>query len=178
MLLGVLVLAAVAVACSPDGADTADIGADTAAPDVAELLPEDRGEPPGELVIEDVSEGDGVPVTSGVVIEAHVGALRWSDGGEVAWTWHAGRPLRIEVGAGQVVPGFEHGVQTMREGGRRMLIVPPDLAYGEDGAGTDVGPGEALVFVVDLLTVEPRPPEESPGDDPERSDEDPVDERS
>ncbi len=161
----VLALAAALVACSADAGDPADLGTDTAEPDVDQLLPDDRGSPPGELVVEDLSEGEGATVTAGVLIEAHVGALRWSDAGEVAWTWSAGQPYRIEVGAGRVVEGFERGVVSMREGGRRMLIVPPDLAYGEDGAGTEVGPDETLVFVVDLLSVDPDPPEEAPGDD-------------
>lgn len=164
-LLVLCALTAALVGCSTDSGDPSDIGIDTAEPDVGQLLPDDRGEPPDELVVEDVAEGEGAAVTAGALIEAHVGALRWSDAGEVAWTWSAGQPYRIEVGAGQVIEGFEQGVVTMREGGRRMLIVPPGLAYGEDGAGTSVGPDETLVFVVDLLSVDPDPPEDAPGDD-------------
>jgi len=63
-------------------------------------------------------------------------------------------PFEFQLGAGQVIPGWDKGVKGMRVGGRRELIIPPDLGYGDDGAGDDVKPGETLVFVVDLVSID------------------------
>jgi peptidylprolyl isomerase len=88
--------------------------------------------------------------------------VRWSDGGEFDSSWDSGQPLRFQLGAGQLIPGWERGVageglpvDAMRVGGRRSLIIPPELAYGDRGAGGVIGPDETLVFVVDLVDVDP-----------------------
>ena len=57
------------------------------------------------------------------------------------------------LGAGRVIQGWDFGVTGMREGGRRTLIIPPELAYGARGAGGAIGPNETLVFIVDLVKV-------------------------
>ena len=64
-----------------------------------------------------------------------------------------GRSLQFELGAGQVIAGWDQGVQGMKVGGRRQLVIPPDLAYGDRGAGHAIAPGETLIFVCDLVSI-------------------------
>jgi peptidylprolyl isomerase len=65
---------------------------------------------------------------------------------------NAGRPFRFPVGQGQVIPGWDEGVLTMKAGGKRVLIIPPALGYGDQGAGTAIPPGSTLLFEVELLS--------------------------
>ncbi|MFW6009932.1 MAG: FKBP-type peptidyl-prolyl cis-trans isomerase [Actinomycetota bacterium] len=155
-----ITVAAVFDGCAGGPSEPPDEGGGAAPPDAEELLDEDRGQPPAELIVEDLAPGDGAPVTRGARVELHVGAVRWSDGRVVTWTWSVGQPYRTVVGDGREIAGFERGILQMREGGRRRITVPPDLAYGEDGAGIEVGADETLVFVVDLLEVDPEPAED------------------
>jgi peptidylprolyl isomerase len=124
-----------------------------AKPDPTELLPSDRGEPPTELVSEDLVPGEGEEAVAGTTVTVHYVGVNWSDGTEFDASWDRGQPFSFELGAGRVIPGWEQGVEGMRVGGRRTLTIPPDLAYGERGAGGVIGPNETLVFVVDLLDV-------------------------
>lgn len=68
-------------------------------------------------------------------------------------TQDPGRPFRFVLGQGQVIPGWDEGVQGMRPGGKRVLLVPPGLAYGDQGAGGVIPPGATLLFEVELLSV-------------------------
>lgn len=112
-------------------------------------LPE--GPPPESLVVEDLVEGDGEVVTHGALLTVHYVGLAWS-GTEFASSWEHGQPLTYEHGEGRWVEGWQEGIAGMREGGRRRILVPPEQGYGTRGA-PGVAPGEALVFVVDLLDV-------------------------
>jgi peptidylprolyl isomerase len=69
-------------------------------------------------------------------------------------SWDRGEPFAFQLGAGAVIPGWDEGVKGMNVGGRRMLVIPPDLAYGPQGSPPAIGPNETLVFVIDLLGVE------------------------
>jgi peptidylprolyl isomerase len=62
-------------------------------------------------------------------------------------------PFRFPIGQGQVIAGWDEGVQTMKPGGKRVLIVPPSLGYGDAGAGDAIPPGATLLFEVELLSV-------------------------
>jgi FKBP-type peptidyl-prolyl cis-trans isomerase FkpA len=71
----------------------------------------------------------------------------------------SGKPFRFPIGAGQVIRGWDEGVQGMQPGGQRRLIIPADLAYGEDGAGRGViPPNSPLLFDIELLAIEDSPP--------------------
>jgi FKBP-type peptidyl-prolyl cis-trans isomerase FkpA len=65
-----------------------------------------------------------------------------------------GKPFRFPLGTGQVIKGWDQGVLGMKIGGSRRLIIPADLAYGDNGAGGVIPPGAALIFDIDLLAIE------------------------
>jgi peptidylprolyl isomerase len=108
---------------------------------------------PTELVIEDITHGDGVEAKAGDTISAHYVGVAHSTGEEFDASWNRGAPLDFRLGAGQVIKGWDDGIIGMKVGGRRKLTIPADLAYGDQGAGGVIKPGEALIFVVDLVAV-------------------------
>jgi peptidylprolyl isomerase len=112
-----------------------------------------EGEPPGELVVEDVEEGDGEVAEAGDTVEVHYVGVSYSTGEEFDASWDRGDTFPFELGAGQVIPGWDQGVEGMRVGGQRRLVIPPELAYGEEGRPPAIAPNETLVFVVDLVDV-------------------------
>ncbi len=111
------------------------------------------GEPPTDLVITDVAEGDGAEATSGNTVVVHYVGVAHSTGEEFDASYNRGDPLTFQLGVGQVIAGWDQGVQGMKVGGRRQLLIPAHLAYGDRGAGGVIKPGETLIFVVDLLGV-------------------------
>jgi peptidylprolyl isomerase len=111
------------------------------------------GEPPVELVIEDIVIGEGDEATPGQQVDVHYVGVAWSSGEQFDASWDRGSTFGFGLGQGQVIKGWDQGVAGMNVGGRRRLTIPPGLAYGERGAGGVIGPGETLVFVVDLLGV-------------------------
>jgi peptidylprolyl isomerase len=76
-----------------------------------------------------------------------------SNGEEFDASYNRGEPLSFRLGVGQVISGWDAGIEGMRVGGRRQLVIPPHLAYGDAGAGSAIAPGETLIFVVDLVDV-------------------------
>ncbi|MFE2035794.1 FKBP-type peptidyl-prolyl cis-trans isomerase [Streptomyces scopuliridis] len=112
------------------------------------------GEPPADLEIKDIIEGDGPVAKAGDSVSVHYVGVAFSTGEEFDSSWNRGTPLQFQLGAGQVIKGWDEGVQGMKVGGRRQLIIPSHLAYGERGAGGGrIAPGEALIFVCDLVAV-------------------------
>ena len=112
-----------------------------------------EGDAPTELQITDITVGDGTEATKGSTVSVHYVGVTHSGGEEFDASWNRGEPLRFPLGVGYVIPGWDTGVQGMKVGGRRQLVIPPHLAYGERGAGGVIGPNESLIFVVDLLEV-------------------------
>jgi peptidylprolyl isomerase len=112
-----------------------------------------EGDIPFELVIEDVVVGDGDEATSGKKVTVHYVGVSFSSGEEFDASWNRAQPFEFKLGKGQVIPGWDAGVQGMRVGGRRKLVIPSAMAYGARGAGGVIKPHEPLVFVVDLLSV-------------------------
>ncbi|MGH1502431.1 MAG: FKBP-type peptidyl-prolyl cis-trans isomerase [Acidimicrobiales bacterium] len=111
------------------------------------------GEPPTELLIEDLVIGDGAEATAGVQVTVDYAGVAWSTGQEFDASWNRNDTFSFGLGAGQVIPGWDQGVAGMKVGGRRKLTIPSDLAYGPYGAGGVIGPNETLIFVVDLRSI-------------------------
>ena len=110
-------------------------------------------EPPTELVVEDITVGDGAEATSGSTVSAHYVGVAHSTGEEFDASWNRGAPLDFQLGVGMVIAGWDEGIAGMKVGGRRRLTIPPHKAYGDRGAGAVIKPGETLIFVVDLMGV-------------------------
>ncbi len=111
---------------------------------------------PTELVVEDIEIGDGAEVSSaepGTMLTVQYVGVSLDSGEVFDSTWDSGnRPATFDIT--QVIPGWSDGLIGMREGGRRRLIIPPELGYGDTPpAGSAIAPGDTLVFVVDLLEV-------------------------
>jgi peptidylprolyl isomerase len=111
------------------------------------------GEPPAELEITDIWEGNGAEANPGDLVRVHYVGVAYSTGEEFDASWNRGDPLQFQLGAGHVIAGWDQGVQGMKVGGRRKLVIPPELAYGDRGAGTAIAPGETLIFVCDLVST-------------------------
>ena len=111
------------------------------------------GEPPTELEVTDITVGDGEEATAGRSAVVHYVGVAFSTGEEFDASWNRGESFSFRLGAGQVIAGWDRGVQGMKVGGRRKLVIPPDLGYGDRGAGGAIAPGETLIFVVDLLDL-------------------------
>ena len=79
--------------------------------------------------------------------------VTWSNRQAADSTWERGEAFEFGLGDGSVIPGFDQGITGMRVGGRREIVVPPDLAYGDAGVPPAIAPDETLVFVVDLIGV-------------------------
>ena len=119
-------------------------------PDVT--VPSD--EPPSyQLELDDIEIGDGDEAVSGKVVEVHYVGVSWQNGRQFDASWDRDSTFKFALGKGQVIAGWDQGVQGMKVGGRRRITIPPMLAYGKRGAGGVIGPDETLVFVVDLLSV-------------------------
>ena len=111
------------------------------------------GSPPSDLVVEDLTVGDGPEAVAGTTCTMQYVGVAWSTGTQFDASWDRGQPFSFPLGEGQVISGWDQGVAGMKVGGRRRLTIPPELGYGARGAGGVIQGGETLVFVVDLLGV-------------------------
>ncbi|MEU8963268.1 FKBP-type peptidyl-prolyl cis-trans isomerase [Streptomyces sp. NPDC048491] len=112
-----------------------------------------EGEPPADLEIKEIWEGDGAVAKAGDFVKVHYVGVAFSTGEEFDASWNRGNPLEFKLGAGQVISGWDQGIQGMKVGGRRRLTIPAHLAYGDRGAGSAIAPGETLIFVCDLVAI-------------------------
>lgn len=104
-----------------------------------------------------IEEGTGPTPEQGSIVEVHYnGTLE--DGTKFDSSYDRGQPIQFPVGVGQVIPGWDEGIALMKQGGKAKLIIPPDLAYGEQGAGGVIPPNATLLFDVELVSVAPAPP--------------------
>jgi len=111
------------------------------------------GAPPPYLDVTDITAGDGAEATKGATAVVHYVGVAYSTGEQFDASWDRGEPFDFPVGGRRVIAGWDSGVAGMRVGGRRRLLVPPHLGYGDRGVPGVIAPGETLVFVVDLLDV-------------------------
>jgi FKBP-type peptidyl-prolyl cis-trans isomerase len=117
--------------------------------------------PPTELQKTDVVKGTGEGISLGQVAVVHYTGWLFDPsapeqkGKKFDSSRDRGEPFKFAIGAGQVIRGWDEGVQGMQPGGQRRLVVPPDFGYGDAGAGGVIPPGATLVFDVELLAIEP-----------------------
>lgn len=109
-----------------------------------------EGNPPSELVTEDVFLGSGAEALPSSTLTVHYTLMTWSNGQIVESSW-IGDPATFPLSG--VILGWQEGIPGMKEGGRRLLVIPPNLGYGSSGAGASIAPNETLIFVVDLIKV-------------------------
>ena len=112
-----------------------------------------EGPAPTDLVITDLVVGDGAEAVAGQNVSVHYVGVAHSTGEEFDASYNRGSAFQFPLGGGRVIAGWDQGVQGMKVGGRRQLVIPPHLGYGDRGAGGAIKPGETLIFVVDLLAV-------------------------
>lgn len=112
-----------------------------------------NGDAPTELVVDDLVEGTGKEAATGDYLVMHYVGVRHSDGGQFDASWDRGETFSFTLGAGRVIQGWDQGIVGMKVGGRRLLSIPADLAYGDTARGEDIPANSALVFVVDLVAA-------------------------
>jgi peptidylprolyl isomerase len=156
-----LACAALALAGCGDKKDEAAAPAATKTPASAATPPATKpevtvpkGKLPKTLVKKDIKVGDGPVAEPGKNVQVQYVGVSAANGRQFDASWDRGEPFSFQLGAQQVIPGWDQGVAGMKVGGRRELIIPPDLAYGAQGSPPTIGPNETLVFVIDLEAVQ------------------------
>jgi peptidylprolyl isomerase len=117
------------------------------------VIPRPSGSPPRRLAKEDIVKGKGRAAKAGDVVTVHYVGVTFSTGEEFDASWNSGQPFSFQLGGGQVIEGWDKGLVGMKQGGRRILTIPPEQAYGAQGSPPAIGPNETLVFAVDLLDI-------------------------
>jgi peptidylprolyl isomerase len=120
---------------------------------VKPVIDKPSGSPPRRLLKEDIVKGKGKAAKAGDRITVQYVGVSFSTGREFDASWDRGQPFGFFLGAGEVIPGWDKGIVGMKQGGRRKLTIPPEQAYGAQGAPPDIAPNETLVFVVDLVKI-------------------------
>lgn len=136
-------------AATTEASGSAEAGTEKTKPKVT--VP--KGAPPKKLVIKEIEEGTGPEAKAGDEVTVQYVGVNYKTGKEFDASWDRGEPFSFKLGAGMVIPGWDKGVEGMKVGGRRELIIPPNLAYGPEGSPPAIGPNETLIFVIDLLEV-------------------------
>ena len=114
-----------------------------------------EGAPPCDLVTQDVVEGDGKKAKEGATVTIQYTGVSWSTGEEFDSSWSRGEPATFPLG--NLIPGWQEGIPGMKEGGRRVLFIPPDLGYGDQGSPPAIAGGETLIFVIDMIDADAEP---------------------
>ncbi|MGC0334757.1 FKBP-type peptidyl-prolyl cis-trans isomerase [Streptomyces sp. SAI-170] len=110
-----------------------------------------EGAAPAELTIRDLVVGNGAEVKPGMVVRVHYVGVTFESGKEFDASWDRGQPFKFALGSGKVIKGWDRGVRGMKVGGRREIIIPPRLGYGNQSPSPLIPAGATLLFVVDLL---------------------------
>jgi peptidylprolyl isomerase len=155
-------LALVFAGCGDDDSSTTSAAGDETAPaKQAESSKEKtkpkvtvpNGAPPKQLVTKDLEAGTGPAAKAGDEVTVQYVGVGFDSKKEFDSSWSRSEPFTYSLGSGEVIPGWEQGIEGMKAGGRRELVIPPDLAYGPAGSPPVIGPNETLIFVVDLEAV-------------------------
>ncbi|MFJ9674087.1 FKBP-type peptidyl-prolyl cis-trans isomerase [Streptomyces sp. NPDC101221] len=112
-----------------------------------------EGAAPAELTVRDLIVGDGAEAKPGTVVRVHYVGMTFETGKEFDSSWDRDQPFKFALGSGRVIKGWDRGLRGMRVGGRREIVVPPRLGYGNQSPSTLIPAGSTLVFVVDLLDL-------------------------
>jgi peptidylprolyl isomerase len=161
LIIGACLALAVA-GCGSDSSTTSSSATEeSTAPQESEAKPKTKPKvtvpkvaPPKKLEVKDLEEGSGAAAKAGDYVTVNYVGVNYKTGKEFDASWDRGEPFSFSLGAGEVIPGWDQGVAGMKVGGRRELIIPPDLGYGSTGSPPAIPPNETLVFVVDLEAVE------------------------
>ncbi|MEV6974871.1 FKBP-type peptidyl-prolyl cis-trans isomerase [Kitasatospora sp. NPDC093806] len=111
------------------------------------------GDAPTELQIRDITVGTGEEAKPGQVVEVHYVGVTFASGEEFDASWNRGSTFKFPLGGGRVIKGWDQGVVGMKVGGRRELVIPPHLGYGNQSPTPAIPAGSTLIFVVDLIAV-------------------------
>ncbi|HEY5664465.1 MAG TPA: FKBP-type peptidyl-prolyl cis-trans isomerase [Ilumatobacter sp.] len=131
---------------------TAPVGAATPADKPAVSIP---AELPTELVVTDLLAGTGPAAQVGDTVLVNYVGVRSADGTEFDNSYDRGSPFPVTLGSGGVIQGWDQGLLGVQAGGRRQLDIPADLAYGDSAVGEIIQSGDALTFVIDVVSVTP-----------------------
>ena len=143
----------VAVVLISGGSDESSSSADLTDVSVKPTIEAPGGTAPTELVINDIVDGTGPAAKDGDKVKVqYVGAL-FDTGQEFDASWDRGEPFELTLGGGTVIQGWDQGLVGMKAGGRRELIIPPDLGYGPQGSPPSIPANATLIFVVDILSI-------------------------
>ncbi|MFE5566352.1 MULTISPECIES: FKBP-type peptidyl-prolyl cis-trans isomerase [Amycolatopsis] len=113
-------------------------------------IPDDC-DPPKKLITKDLEPGTGEGAKAGAKLKMNYSLVTWSNKQKLDSSFDRGEPFDLALGAGDVIKGWDQGLEGIKQGARRLLIIPPDLGYGQGGNGIE--PNETLVFVTDAVSV-------------------------
>jgi len=150
VLLATLGLAPAACGKDDKKSDTGSSGVDLTKKPAVDVP---AGDPPKAMQSKDIVVGSGAEAVSGKKVSVQYVGVSFSTKKEFDTSWGKGSSFKFTLGAGDVIPGWDQGVAGMKVGGRRQLVIPPDLAYGPGGYPPVIAPNETLVFVIDLVGV-------------------------
>ncbi|MFJ6796254.1 FKBP-type peptidyl-prolyl cis-trans isomerase [Streptomyces sp. NPDC091268] len=156
-LLVVPLLLLSTAACGDSGSDSAQmkngVPAITKGAKFGEkpTLSQGKGEPPKELKVETISEGNGPVLKKGDIAQVNYSGQVWDGKEPFDASFGKGKPFDVTIGAGQVIKGWDQGLEGKKVGSRLELVIPPDLGYGAQGSGDKIKPNATLVFVVDIV---------------------------
>lgn len=162
LLIIVACLALAFAGCGDDDSSTTSTGGDEtsaakqAKPGEEKTKPQvtvPDGDPPKELVKNDLEEGTGPAAKAGDEVTVQYVGVGYTTKKEFDSSWSRNEPFTFPLGSGSVIPGWEEGIEGMKAGGRRELVIPPELAYGPAGSPPVIGKNETLIFVVDLESI-------------------------
>jgi peptidylprolyl isomerase len=138
---------------SPDTGTETEAAPDLTDTSVKPVIDKPSGVPPRKLVKEDIVKGKGPGAKPGDTVIVNYVGVSFSTGEEFDSSWDSGQPFPVQLGKGKVIEGWEKGLVGIKKGGRRELTIPPEQAYGAEGAPPSIAPNETLVFVIDALGI-------------------------